>query len=696
MKLKPEEKEQIVRLYSEGLRPKQIAERLAISAGKVSGTVTWAISEGKLQKHIPVKRPMHPNAINNLNKARRIEQLSDGFNGAPVQTETPTSTPEVNMNPAPVPAQVPPPAVPVGPQDSFSFKNAGPSGNFLSPGQAIKYMIERLVPPDGLLGTHTGILTPDEMGRIYGEGTYRVTKNEPGKLPVVAEQVVAPSYGKPRYPRVAGEQPSPFLSRRFGQQDDEGQSQRHPSDSRDRSLFEFARHSSGVGETVAAEAIRQLASLNQQSISQMDSLRKAGPDQYLQALFERQTAQAENTRKEEREREQARHMDEDRKWERRQEEETKRHERDLMRLKAEAESRAAIEREQRQTLLELEQKKLDLIREESRSRENILLAELTRSREEAKNNRERIELQLKEVQEKSEQRIAAVQASVEEDLEHGRDILKREYDLREKALSNEQDLKEQILKIRTEVMQTAGGDGISKLMEKVVGEISGTIKEVVELKKLEVITPEAQVAAINRGQADGNVVAPPPPSEKQTQSSMAGNGNGNGHGNGNGNGGAAPAREQEKAPSERGGQVNMDSIIVGMLKRPQFADIVKEWALHVKTGNAPTSFAHMYLELMRDPDDHEARKACTVFANFMTPRDWPAMFNVIGPHVAPDTLEIFETPEAEEFYEGFRAIVVSSIQDYFEQYMMEKKAAKDAAAAGRVNQAEVEQEVPSK
>lgn len=133
----------------------------------------------------------------------------------------------------------------------------------------------------------------------------------------------------------------------------------------------------------------------------------------------------------------------------------------------------------------------------------------------------------------------------------------------------------------------------------------------------------------------------------------------------------------------------MEQIIQDMLDKPFFRQVIKEWSLHVKTNQDPTTFANMYMEWMRDPLDHEGRKATTMFANFMKPRDWPDMMKIIGPKLDKDVANIFKSEAAQDFYDGFKAMVVEQIRDYWEQFLAARKAQRAAqTAAGEAAAAE--------
>lgn len=114
----------------------------------------------------------------------------------------------VNKAPQPqsVPRQPMPPMPPGFYQDNFIGGRpiVGGSGGFTAPSLEVKYTVERTVPPDGLLGVHYTRFSVEELGKEYGEGTYKILKHEPGRaLPMEFIQKVASSYGQPRCPRSA-------------------------------------------------------------------------------------------------------------------------------------------------------------------------------------------------------------------------------------------------------------------------------------------------------------------------------------------------------------------------------------------------------------------------------------------------------------------------------------------------------------
>src|SRR4029078_11987163 len=73
---------------------------------------------------------------------------------------------------------------------------------------------------------------------------------------------------------------------------------------------------------------------------------------------------------------------------------------------------------------------------------------------------------------------------------------------------------------------------------------------------------------------------------------------------------APSAQQAPQIPGEAIVENRMESMIRESLKKPFFQEVLKEWALHVedaaetKTIDA-TTFANLYLEMMRDPRNDE-------------------------------------------------------------------------------------------
>ncbi len=134
----------------------------------------------------------------------------------------------------------------------------------------------------------------------------------------------------------------------------------------------------------------------------------------------------------------------------------------------------------------------------------------------------------------------------------------------------------------------------------------------------------------------------------------------------------------------------MDRIIKEHMGKPLAQEILKEWGKHVQVGNDPTLFANMYMEWMRDEGTAqaaEARKACGMFATYMSIRDWKTIHETLKEAIPEDQQEVFLSPEADTFYEGFRTMVVESVRDYWKSYLAAKQAEQEAVRVARAQAA---------
>jgi hypothetical protein len=148
----------------------------------------------------------------------------------------------------------------------------------------------------------------------------------------------------------------------------------------------------------------------------------------------------------------------------------------------------------------------------------------------------------------------------------------------------------------------------------------------------------------------------------------------------------APAPQASHAsPGEAIVENRMESMIRENLQKPFFQEVLKEWAMHIdcaaeEKATDATTFANLYLEMMRDPRNDEARQGCAAFATFMKPRTWKKMMTVLGPSLDPETLTSFQRPEAEEFYKQFKAMVLEQITEYWEQFLASRQQRNGAPA----------------
>lgn len=722
--LQQSEKDRAIFLHQQGVEDKEIARELGVDARQISGYLRTQINFGKIPPPPPkvssspeLDMPLPPPAPLPPESQQPVP---------PPMSAAPTSPP-----PAPAFAPTPPP-----PQSSFTPPPPPPTQAPVSQdgwvggrpipltaagdenrAQQLRTVVER----EGVggvmdvVGEHFGTITREQICDIYGGGTYRIIRYEPGKAPYEYRvRAAEAAFGPPRTPRRAtavGDQSSrpgfqrPWNSWRSqqGGQGDPDENERPPaprpfsSFSRpDPGLSDFARHGGGsdASASAATEAIKQMGRMNEQIIEQASKARETGPDSFVtqffhqqQQIWEQKLAEESRRRDQERKDEEARRQqerkDEELRWQRRQEEADKAHQRELERIREESNARDRQQERTNKQLMELEEKRREVDRQEYKNRESSLHEELKRNRDELIATREAVATQIGESEQRFQTRFSEHQQALE-----------REHKLKEQHLKIEEQRQNEIIALKREAIQNAGGDQLFQTINTVIKEFSKGLEKIVDLKKIEALTPEAQAAAVAKGTIDGNVLGDPKRAQQHAPEVQAG-----GASNAASVQAAAAAQQKKDAAGAAAAQPTaaaqgassagdsktkeqeMEQIIQDMLDKPFFKQVIKEWCLHVKRGEEPSSFANMYMEWMRDPVDHEGRKATTMFANFIKPRDWTDMLKIMGPKLDADTLAVFRSEAASDYYEAFRAMVVEQIRDYWEQFMANRKAQRAAQTA---------------
>lgn len=732
----PDQIAEIISLHKQGYSNKKIADHFGINGQSVNGVIASARRQGLLPAAAPAVNGAVATAI-----SQGLLQETELQNETTPQLALPVSSIPLQVQPPMNGMQIPQPAPQSSSttQDDFSGGRpvVGASGGFTGANQTVKYAVERIAPPDGLLGTHYGSFTIEELGQTYGEGTYKVTKHDPTqKFAVEHIQKIGPSYGTARSPNHSSQRPQiaprPFFQRNWGAQpqvagEEEQErpifrpSYQRPSEPQSNAALELARQQQ-VGNASAMEtALAMMGTMHQQSLQQIESARKGGPDNMMTNLMREQQEitnrrweeerKVQDQRRKDEEEKYQRRLDEDqRRWERDQQAERDRHSRELERISRETEAREkqlrfdAEEREkraveERRFLLDLEEKKIQLVRQEADAAQKRLENELTRTREEMKDIAERSNRTITENQEATTRHIEESQKQIQEQLDREREQLEREHKLKEKSLDKQHELEGRMLEIQKANMENSGGDQIFNTINTVIKEVSKGLEKVVDLKKLESMTPEAQIAHVARG-AQAPVDAPPPPQQRQQQAPppqpqpqpqpqaqhqqqpmqeeapvqepqpQA----------------QAPAQPAAPSPGEAIVEGRMEAMIRENLQKPFFQDVLREWAVHVESAVEDkvvdaTTFANLYLEMMRDPRNDEARQGCAAFATFMKPRSWKKMMAVLRDALDAETVATFSKPEAEEFYKQFKAMVLEQITEYWEQFLAARQQRNSPAQA---------------
>lgn len=626
--MSPQLKAQIAALIADGRTNAEIAKEFELDGRLVQGMRQSSILSG-VMKNRP--KTSIPDGMSPLSEPTPPPPLADPMPPPKVEAPAPAAPPLTPAAPRPaaVPQAVRAPASPPQPSDGFvgGRQDSSVAEGFAS-GSQTRYQVERTVPMDGYLGVHPAPFTLETLGKLYGSGTYRITRFETGRPPhVIPDVCIGPSSGPPTYPgKDERERGHRDPRRTFADAEGAGAV-----------LDRFARPYVAPSADVGAAAIQTLGTIQ---LEAMREKAKNNPDVFLKDFYTSQQARDEQRR-----------VDDEERWRRRMEEEDRRHGRDLEKIRAESEARLAAAKAERDAMLALEDKKMEVFKAELKAREERMKEDLARSERATKEMRD----------------------SLQEQMNDTKANMDKEHELRLQMLNREHEYKAEMLKLQEKVMKEGNQDAFVGALERILGEVGGHIREIVELKKLEAMSPEAQAAAMQKGAVNGNLREPPrkvlPPQEKPPVA-LAGTG---------GNG--SQAKQEE----------NVEQIIRESLAKPELRGIVAEWVGHVKSGTTPAMFANMFVEFMRDPEDHKLRKSCSSFATFMAKRDWAAMYPVLKPILSKEEIEVFETPAAADFYETFRACVVESVNAYWAEFLAAQEEAKAKAAQA---QAEKKEAVP--
>ncbi len=663
-KLSQEQKDRVYELTLLGKRPGEIAEELKVHPLRVSGVVRGFVAQGRIPasgistdtqapENAPPPAPLPPPLPPIVPPMVAV---------APPPVATPAVVPPSASTPSAAPLAVPPPHNPagtLGADQRWAQSSSGEGGNYQLPTQTVTFAIYRITPRgeglEGLVGSQNTSPTDEEIGRAYGFGTYRVVRQIPGRVPEHREVSVSVAFGKTRNPIAAGVRGplgvplSPYVAggpwgRAGSPASDENPDDQRPPGFR-RPMYDFdrpqepGRPQSGDA-SVAVTLVDKLTGLQEKTLDRMDKQSERGPDTVIKAFYDQQQVVQQQLAREERAREEERRRADDERRRQFEKEQDDRHRRDMDRLK-----------EERQTLLDLENAKINLIKEESRAREALLKQEMTEARAAAK-----------EATAAAENRIAAMTESLETRLSEERESRQREYDLRERALSNEHSLRIDMLKLREETLKTKNADDLAGMLGKLVDGVKDTVAQIVKLKQFETASPEDRAALMaHQGQPDAALPSAGSPTPVSIEPASAP---------------AAPKPAESASASRIPSAINVTQIIRESMKSPVVQLIFSEWASALQAEGDPSMFANTFMEWMKDesPGGTEARKACATFAQIMDIRDWAAMKALVVPALPENLKAAFDLPNAPGFYNTFKLLVCELVRDFFRAYLEQKQA----------------------
>lgn len=632
-----EEKSTILALSKEGKGSKEIAQSLPhIHVNRISGFLR-AMNMGART----------PNAVALVRTTRAEADRIASTAARPVLPQSPLP------HAMPSPSIAPQPSAAVHSEFDFKPVSSGvvTSGGIpVSANQPQKIEVWRTVPNDGLLGTHPMSITKDDIARLYGKGTYELQVRNPNGQVLKYDFTVSEAYGPTRTPRTMSEQRAvgfrphsddPESAWRFRQAESFRATASPAEDLRNtvqatKELMTFAKS----GEQDGAGTAKVLEKLTDAVIQPKggDSLRD-----WLIADAERrdrerkeESDRRERERKEELDRRERERKDEEARWsrildlERQRAEEARKtadeaHKRELERIKAEADASAKLEDQRRKSLMEIEDKKLELARTQLAAQQKEFdkrIAELDQQRQ-------------------------AIEETVSEELEKGQKHQKELFDLQKKQLDMQERFQNERLEIERRQLGATSADGM----------LFGTLKDLAE-KGLKAFDKYAETEQLKAVVDDAQRKGLPPEAVARARA-VAGN-----------------AQPQEAANGKGGGEV---SLVDRFFKEPIFLEVAEEWGVAVAAKANPSTFANTFLAWMQDHESPALKKACSTFAMFMENRDWAAMKAAMARNLNEKAMAPFNEAYAGDFYEALRAIVIEAIRSEYEQFMAMRAAAAEAS-----------------
>lgn len=99
-------------------------------------------------------------------------------------------------------------------------------------------------------------------------------------------------------------------------------------------------------------------------------------------------------------------------------------------------------------------------------------------------------------------------------------------------------------------------------------------------------------------------------------------------------------------------------------------DFFKEWGRNVEQNHEDaTAIANLFMVLMQDTANEKLRQACACLVVVIRTRHWEDAFDLIKEYVDHETRKSMENPKANEFYNRFKGLILTHVQDYFSQFM---------------------------
>ena len=647
-RLTPSEKQELLHFAADGQSNEELSQRFNTSRSQVHGIIANAQRHGRFPRKNAARVPTG---------FAPTEPMGPPAPLPPEAPLIPREDPVTTQQPRAPQAQPVSTGAPAWDPSAFGFNFAqatGPSASLGSYTSQPVFRVERTAPPHGHLGTHVGEFDPERLAVNYGSGTYRITLRLPGHLrEYVSEYVVSENYGAPKFPaREREEEDRVDRNPRISHPRPDGFRGWGPPDPYMRG-YEASRGPVVVAESAASEAIRQMGELQKSFLTREADERKTGPSAFLQDFVRDQDARWTHMRGEERAKEEERRQREednrklerqerDDQWKRERAEADDRHHREMDRLREEEKLRAEREEKNQKYILDLEQKKIDLIQKDFETTGKALRSELDGKRKDADREIDRAREDMKDLEKAVDSKMLEGKKDMEREFSLRKEMLQNEHALIKEKMAREQQLLSEKLELERQIATANTTESLVKGAKELVSELRRGIDSILDHKKMEM------------GLGPGNVTSLPDSRR--------------------------PARDEPAPAAPNAEEPQMaEDFIAQFVKDPNGRQIITEWGRQVKAGVPPGSFLGFFMDGYQDPVDHAFRKQCRVFSVYIRTRDWKTMREALEPHVAADEKEAFASDWAEEFYESFRVCFFDEVDGYWKQ-VAERSASRAQAA----------------
>ena len=98
----------------------------------------------------------------------------------------------------------------------------------------------------------------------------------------------------------------------------------------------------------------------------------------------------------------------------------------------------------------------------------------------------------------------------------------------------------------------------------------------------------------------------------------------------------------------------------------------------MEAGAEPSLLANVMLEWMRSQDLHDVRRSAVNASAFMAVRSWSEVLSALRTHEAIrdplKDLEGLDSPEAEMYYNEWKAVVLAAVNEYWDELKDESQS----------------------